>query len=115
MHMRGDDVVGRPLALLRSARATHAVRPPRSPDPQVIYARRYLRRHHIDPAGLEVTTSYRIGAEPARVAAVELEIHMPAVLPWGRGAGLLVQAAHCTVHNSIMHTPDIAIALASTN
>ena len=23
------------------------------------YARRYLRRHHIDPAGLEVTTSYQ--------------------------------------------------------
>ena len=28
---------------------------------------------------------------------------------------LLAQAAHCTVHNSIMHTPDIAIALASTH
>jgi len=79
------------------------------------YARRYLRRHHIDPAGLEVTTSYRMGAKPARVAAVEMEIHLLVELPRGRRAGLLAQAEHCTVHNSITHTPHIAITLASTN
>ena len=62
-----------------------------------------------------MTTSYRMGAKPARVAAVEMEIHLPAELPRGRRAGLPAQAAHCTVHNSIMHTPDIAITLASTN
>ena len=79
------------------------------------YARRYLRRHHIDPAGLEVTTSYRMGARPARVDAVEMEIHLPAELPPDRRAGLLAQAAHCTVHTSITHTPDIAITLTSTS
>ena len=79
------------------------------------YARRYLRRHHIDPAGLEVTTSYRMGAKPARVAAVEMEIRLPAELEPGRRAGLLAQAAHCTVHNSITRTPDIAITLTATS
>lgn len=79
------------------------------------YARRYLRRHHLDPAGLEVTTSYRTGTKPARVAAVEMEIHLPAELPPDRRTGLLAQAAHCTVHTSITHTPDIAITLASTS
>lgn len=75
------------------------------------YARRYLRRHHIDPAGLEVTTTYRMGTKPARVAAVDMEIHLPAQLPPERRAGLLAQAGHCTVHNTITHTPDIAITL----
>jgi len=79
------------------------------------YARRYLRRHHLDPAGLEVTTSYHMGSKPARVAAVEMEIHLPAELPADRRAGLLAQAAHCTVHTSITHTPNIAITLESTS
>jgi uncharacterized OsmC-like protein len=76
------------------------------------YARRYLRRHDIDAAGLEVRTSYRMAARPARVAAVDMEIQLPASLPPERRAGLLAQAAHCTVHNTIRHTPDIAIRLA---
>ena len=79
------------------------------------YARRYLRRHHLDPAGLEVTTRYRMGTKPARVAAVEMEISLPAELPPERRAGLLAQAGHCTVHTSIMHPPDIAITLAPTS
>ena len=76
------------------------------------YARRYLRRHGIDPAGLEVTTSYRMGTKPARVAAIDMEIHLSREIPSERRAGLLAQAGHCTVHNSIAHTPDIAITLA---
>lgn len=79
------------------------------------YARRYLRRHHIDPAGLEVTTSYRLGTKPARVAAVDMEIHLAAELEPKRRAGLLAQAGHCTVHHSITQPPDIAITLAPTN
>lgn len=79
------------------------------------YARRYLRRHHIDPAGLEVTTRFQMGVKPARVAVVDMEISLTAELPLDRQAGLLAQAAHCTVHNSITHTPDIAIRLASAN
>lgn len=76
------------------------------------YARRYLRRHRIDPAGLEVITSYHMGAKPARVACVDMEIRLHAELSPQRRAGLLAQAGHCTVHNSIAQSPDIAITLA---
>lgn len=79
------------------------------------YARRYLRRHHLDPAGLEVVTRFEMGTRPARVAVVDMEIVLSAEIPPERHAGLLAQAAHCTVHNSITHTPDIAIRLSSTN
>ena len=76
------------------------------------YARRYLRRHRIDPDGLEVVTSYRLGAKPARVAVVDMEILLPADLTPQRRAGLLAQAGHCTVHTSITQPPDITITLA---
>ncbi len=76
------------------------------------YARRYLRRHHIDPAGLEVTTTYRMGTRPARVAGIEMEIHVSAPLTQQRRAGLLAQAAHCTVHNSLTQAPEVEITLA---
>jgi uncharacterized OsmC-like protein len=76
------------------------------------YARRYLRRHHIDPAGLEVATRYCMGTRPARVAAVDMEIRLPVELTPQRRAGLLAQAGHCTVHNSIAQAPDIEITLA---
>ena len=74
-------------------------------------ARRYLRRHDIDPTGLAVRTRYRMGSRPARVAAVTLEIQLPVELSPTRRAGLLAQAGHCTVHNTITHAPDIAITL----
>jgi len=76
------------------------------------YARRYLRRHDIDPTGLVVRTTYRMGTRPGRVEAVDLEIQLPVELSPARRAGLLAQAGHCTVHNTITHAPGIAITLA---
>ena len=77
------------------------------------YARRYLRRHRIDPVGLEVITSYRMGTRPARVAVVDMEIQLPTELPARRHAGLLAQAGHCTVHTSIAQPPEITITLST--
>lgn len=79
------------------------------------YARRYLRRHHLDPTGLQVTTRFAMGTRPARVAVVDLEITLPTDLPPGRREGLLAQAAHCTVHNSITHAPGIEIRLTAAD
>lgn len=76
------------------------------------YAGRYLRRHELETSGLTVRTSYRMGAKPARVAEVNIEIQTPADLPPGRRSGLLAVASHCTVHNSLTNPPQITIALA---
>ena len=45
------------------------------------YARRYCARHDVDPAGLEVTTSYRIGGRPAAVEDLEVVVSPPTALP----------------------------------
>ncbi|MDQ2758162.1 MAG: OsmC family protein [Actinomycetota bacterium] len=75
------------------------------------YARRYLRRHHLDATGLTVTARHRMATHPNRVGDVDLLIHLPTELTPSRRAGLLAQAGHCTVHNTLVESPTIAISL----
>ncbi|HEX2895092.1 MAG TPA: PIG-L family deacetylase [Marmoricola sp.] len=76
------------------------------------YARRYLRRHHLDQEGLVVEASYRMGAKPARVSDIDIRIHPPAGLPEERRDAMLAVATHCTVHNSITTAPEINVSYA---
>ena len=105
LELGGDDVGPTPTELFVAGLASCVA----------FYARRYLRRHRIDPVGLAVTTSYRMGAKPARVAVVDMEIDLPAELSPQRRAGLLAQARHCTVHNSIGQPPDITITVTTAS
>ena len=76
------------------------------------YARRYLRRHHLDEEGLVVEASYRMGEKPARVAGVDIQVIPPASLPDERRDALLAVARHCTVHNSLEMPPDVSVEFA---
>ena len=73
------------------------------------YARRYLRRHHLDETGLAVETAYTLTTKPARVDHVDLRIVLPADFPEDRREALLAVASHCTVHTSITTAPDITV------
>ena len=75
------------------------------------YARRYLRRHHLDEAGLLVEASYRMGEKPARVSGVDIEVIPPPSLPDDRRDAFLAVARHCTVHNSLEVPPDVTVEL----
>jgi putative redox protein len=80
------------------------------------YAGRYVTRHGHDRAGLRVTADWEMATDrPARVASVRLSITPPAGLPPQRWPGLLAVASHCTVHNSLQHTPEVAIDLATAS
>jgi len=77
------------------------------------YAGRYLVRHHLEREGLGVVAEFDMAADrPARIGAVRLRIAVPGGIPAEREAALLAVASHCTVHNTLRHEPDIAIALA---
>jgi uncharacterized OsmC-like protein len=76
------------------------------------YARRYLARHALPTAGLTVTADYTLGAHPARVTGIRIAIALPAGIPAERREALLAVASHCTVHNSLVDPPRIAVALA---
>jgi putative redox protein len=74
------------------------------------YAGRFLRRHGIDPAGLEVGYTFRMGRRPARVEAVDLELRTPP-LPEGMDQRLRAVVEHCTVTNSLANPPAIDLEL----
>jgi putative redox protein len=75
------------------------------------YARRYLDRHDITAAGLEVGAHYTIGGRPARVTDISLRITPPDALPADRRDAFLAVASHCTVHNTLADPPAVQVAL----
>lgn len=74
--------------------------------------RRYLARHGLPADGLEVAATYTMSDRPpARVTGVELRILPPTVIADDRRKALIAVAEHCTVHNTIMRTPEIRIGI----
>jgi uncharacterized OsmC-like protein/LmbE family N-acetylglucosaminyl deacetylase len=76
------------------------------------YARRYLARHRLDATGLRVEVAWDMATKPSRVGDLTLRVVVPAGIPEERRAGLLAQARHCTVHNTLHTPPEVAIDLA---
>jgi uncharacterized OsmC-like protein len=75
------------------------------------YARRYLARHGLPEAGLEVRAGYSLTSGPTRVGEIRLGITLPAGIPEERRPALLAVASGCTVHNSLHQTPAVTIEL----
>jgi uncharacterized OsmC-like protein len=79
------------------------------------YARRYLARHHVDPAGLTVSTSYEIGGRPTRVQGIKIVVTPPVGLPAERRDAFLAVASHCTVHNTLTEPSDVEIFIGAAD
>ena len=76
------------------------------------YAARFLRRRGISTAGLEVDCSFAMSqGTPARVASIDLRVHVPAAILPARLKALQRVVEHCTVHNSMRTVPDVRIEL----
>ena len=76
------------------------------------YARRYLARHDLPTTGLRVTGAYDMAQRPSRIGSISLDITLPEGVPDDQRARLLAVASHCTVHNSLITPPQVAVALA---
>jgi len=76
------------------------------------YAGRFLRRHGLPEDGLRVDAAFEFAADrPARVDSIELQVQLPEGIPEQRHAALLAVIEHCTVHNSLVQTPEISFEL----
>ncbi len=75
------------------------------------YARRYLARHGVPTDGLGVSIDYEMGGKPARVSDISIRVTPPDELPPERHKAFLAVASHCTVHNTLMQPPGVAISL----
>lgn len=76
------------------------------------YARRYLARHNLPTEGLAVEATFDMGSKPARVSGIQVRLILPDGVPAERRDPLLAVASHCTVHNTLMTTPEVSITLA---
>lgn len=72
------------------------------------YAERFLRRHNLSTAGLQVDCSYMWAENPHRVGEIELAVDAPGLPPEKRVAFERV-IGHCTVHNTLQRPPAIAL------
>ena len=77
------------------------------------YAGRYLTRHGHGRDGLTVSAAFAMASDgPARVSDIRLVVRVPASLPAGRRSALHGVVSHCTVHNTLVSVPSVAIELA---
>ena len=75
------------------------------------YARRYLARHDLPTTGLQVDADFTMAKRPARVAGVTIRVTIPDGIPEQKREALLAVARHCTVHNTLMSSPDVSVDL----
>ncbi|MEO7061048.1 MAG: PIG-L family deacetylase [Lapillicoccus sp.] len=98
----GDDTAPTPTELFIASLASCVA----------FYVRRYLDRHDLPTAGLEVDADFTMGSRPARVVALDVQVILPGGIPDARRDAALAVARHCTVHNTLNAPPDVTISLA---
>ena len=76
------------------------------------YARRYLLQHGLPEEGLSVSAEADMGSKPTRVAGMRVTVTVPDGVPEEKRQALLAVASHCTVHNTLIQTPEVVVNLA---
>jgi putative redox protein len=74
------------------------------------YAERFLRRNGLPAAGLQVGCAYTWAENPHRVGEIQLTVDAPGLTPQKRAAFERV-VEHCTVHNTLQHTPAVKLTV----
>lgn len=78
------------------------------------YAERFLVRHGLATQGLAVECDFAFAEDrPARVDSIDVRLVVPEAFPEAKRAALQAVVEHCTVHNSIVHTPEIRVVLSA--
>lgn len=98
----GDDTAPSPTELFVASLASCVA----------FYARGYLKRHDLPEKGLAVTGQAQLGAKPSRVVSLTVTLTLPEGVPEEKRQALLAVASHCTVHNTLTHTPEVLVQLA---
>jgi uncharacterized OsmC-like protein len=77
------------------------------------YAERFLRRHHLPVEGLGVSCDYEWEEDPHRIGGISVTIDAPGLTEEKRTAFTRV-VEHCTVHNTLLLPPQIAMQVLPT-
>lgn len=75
------------------------------------YAAEYLRTRNLAQSGVEVTVSAEKLKQPARLGNFRVHVISPVPLSEEQREGMMRSVRHCLVHNTLLHSPEIAIEL----
>ena len=79
------------------------------------YAGRFLERRGIERDGLSVACDWEMAVErPNRVGRIEIRLGLPSGFSQNHHARLMAVVEHCTVHNSMVQTPEVYITAETT-
>lgn len=76
------------------------------------YAVQYLKAHALACPQLEIKVSAEKASQPARLASFRIEVLAPSI-DSQHEAGLFHAVEKCLIHNTLLHTPSITIAIHS--
>lgn len=77
------------------------------------YALVYLRARKIPTEGLAVKVDAGKAAQPARMDNFRIMIDVPGLEDERHREGVIRAAKNCLIHNTMLHTPSIEIAMAN--
>jgi uncharacterized OsmC-like protein len=74
----------------------------------------YARRFEADTTSIEVQVDWDYAEDPFRIGEIDMEIRWPQ-LPEERLQAVERAAAHCTIHNTLEHPPEMQTTVTRSN
>ena len=75
------------------------------------YAAQYLRKFNLATEGTRVRVTAEKAKDPVRIDNFRIEIESPIELSLQHRAGVERAVHHCLIHNTLLHPPQITIAI----
>ncbi len=75
------------------------------------YAAQYLRKFNLATEGTRVRVTAEKVKDPARIENFRIEVETPIELTQQHRAGVERAVHHCLIHNTLLHPPQITIAI----
>jgi uncharacterized OsmC-like protein len=97
----GDDSGPMPIELMPAALGTCVA----------LYVQRFLVTRGLDPAGLSVAVAAAGARDPNRLGRFDVQVTIPGGVPEKYLDAVRRAAEGCTVHHTLTHTPEIAVAI----
>jgi putative redox protein len=77
------------------------------------YVLAYCRKHDLDPTGLHMEVTVDMAEAPRRIGSIATRIIVPAHIAQEHFAGMMAYAKHCLLHQTLLHTPALPLAIVS--
>jgi putative redox protein len=75
------------------------------------YAIQYLKARNLPQEGLNIRVWAEKAMQPARIGSIRIDVEAPGAEDEKHHAGLVRAVEKCLIHNTLLHTPEIAITV----